>query len=126
MAIRILLVNFWPNSKVSIDLEKPQTLTGHSAMLKELDHPKTVCLECAEDKIIQTSENQVQIVKDYNTQICHSQCKMLQSQSYSGVPESVPQPALQKCKAMDENGRFCVKGKCFGKQHGWEKHQHIR
>ena len=101
-------------------------MTGHTTTLKELDHPKTVCLECAEDKIIQTSENQVQIVKDYNTQICHSHCKMLQSQSYSGVPESVPQPALQKCKAMDENGRFCVKGKCFGKQHGWEKHQHIR
>ena len=60
-----VLVNFWPNSKVSFDLEKSYLVTGHTTIIKELDHPKTVCLECAEDKIVQISENQVQIVKGH-------------------------------------------------------------
>ena len=107
-------------------MNKSLWASGHTLVKKDLEHPKTICLECAEDKVVQLSENQQQTIKDYNTQICHSHCHLLQTQLSSSITECVPQPALQKCSAMDENGRYCTKGKCFGKKHGWEKHQHIR
>uniref|UniRef100_A0AC34GGG8 Uncharacterized protein n=1 Tax=Panagrolaimus sp. ES5 TaxID=591445 RepID=A0AC34GGG8_9BILA len=96
----------------SKDLKKKLKIPHPQITTEPLGFPRTVCTNstCIETKR-KAHTNEVQVL--YKT-ICHDHCYL-----ENVTPEQVPNPALQKCQAMNSQ-LFCSKCGC-----PWNFHMHI-
>ncbi|PAV77661.1 hypothetical protein WR25_15646 [Diploscapter pachys] len=94
------------------DLQKVLMIPQIGLEPKELGYPRTVCTgaKCIETQSLPNTTVTQTIYK----QVCHEHCYLTNVQ-----PEIVPNPALQKCAAMDPRLK-CRKCSC-----PWDLHMHI-
>ena len=103
------------------DLEKNLWLPGHTAIQKDLGfQPRLVCIECAEEKSVTISHKELGHYKDY-VQVCHDPCHCKTDELKFGL-HCVTMGGTKKKTAK----KYCQKGKCKGKKHGWEQHVQIQ
>ena len=94
------------------DLQKVLMIPQIGLEPVELGYPRTVCTgaNCIETQSLPNTT----VTQTIYTQICHDHCYLTNVQ-----PETVPNPALQQCAAMDSNLK-CKECSC-----SWDLHMHI-